>query len=61
MLEKESNSMDELLKEFPINVKLVTQKGNEIATTLVGRTSNYIITKNRDVIYLKDIRNIRKA
>lgn len=49
-----------ILKEIPVKVYLETDT-KKMTTTIVGRTKNYVITKERDVIYIKDIITLEKA
>lgn len=52
---------EDLLNSLPVKVRITTSKYENELITIVGRTKNYIITKNRDVIYIKDIKDIKKA
>lgn len=51
----------DLLNSLPVKVRITTSKYKNELITIVGRTKNYIITKNRDVIYIDDIKEIKKA
>jgi len=55
------NSKEDIFKELPVKVKITTIKGKEITDVVVGKTKNYIITNSRNVIYINDIKDIRKA
>lgn len=57
--DNQSESIDQILKSLPVTVYILL-KNKEIATTIIDRTKNYIITKNRDVLYIKDIIMIKK-
>ena len=50
-----------IFDKLPVKVKLLTNKEEELICTIVGKTQNYLITKNRNVIYLKDIKEIKRA
>ena len=54
------NSNDDIFNKLPVKVKLLTNKG-EIVSTIIGKTKNYLITNNRNVIYIKDIKEIKRA
>ncbi len=56
--EKEEN-LDLILKNIPVTVYIETNN-KELTTTIIGRTKNYVVTKGRDVIYIKDIKTIKK-
>lgn len=61
-IESDSNKQgDDFLDNLPVKVKIVTLKGEEITTTIVGKTKNYLITKNRNVLYINDLKEIKKA
>jgi hypothetical protein len=51
---------EDILDNLPVKVIINQTNGKEIKTTVVGRTKNYIITKNRDVISINDIKEIKK-
>lgn len=44
---------------LPVKVHIVTSTKN-ITTTIIGKTQNYIVTKERDVININDIKEITK-
>ena len=52
---------EEFLDKLPVKVKIKTIDDKEIITTIVGKTKNYLITKNRDVFYINDLKDIKKA
>lgn len=56
---KNDESLDLILKNIPVTVYIETNN-KELTTTIIGRTQNYIVTKGRDVIYIKDIKTIKK-
>ena len=49
-----------IFDKLPVKVKLITNKG-EVTCTIVGKTKNYIIAKNGNVIYINDIKEIKRA
>ena len=57
---EKKESLEEYLKDLPTTLIITTNKYTEEPLTIVGRTKNYIITKTRDVIFIKDIKNIKK-
>ncbi len=52
---------DDIFKKLPVKVKLITNSGEEVTSTIIGKTKNYLITKNRNVIYINDIKEIKRA
>lgn len=56
---KNDESLDLILKNIPVTAYIETNN-KELTTTIIGRTQNYIVTKGRDVIYIKDIKTIKK-
>ena len=57
--EEKKDSKEDFLNKLPVNVKLKTKDKN-ITTTIVGKTKNYIITKDRHIIEINDIKDIKK-
>ena len=55
------NNPEELFRKFPVKVTMVTKNDEIVNSIIVGKTENYLITKNRNVIYLKDLKEIKKA
>ena len=55
------NQSEDIFNKLPVRVKLITNKGDKITCTIVGKTTNYLITKNRNVIYMNDIKEIKRA
>ena len=53
---KESNPLDNL----PSKVSITTKEGESFKTTIINRTQNYLITKDRRVLSLKDILENKK-
>ena len=53
---EESNPLDNL----PSKVLITTNKGETFKTTIINRTTNYLITKDRRVLSLSDITDIKK-
>lgn len=49
-----------LPNKFPINVYLETST-RKLNTTLIGKTDNYIITKNKEVISIKDLTILKEV
>ena len=45
---------ESIYDNLPVKVHIVT------TTTIIGKTKNYIVTKERDVIYINDIKEITK-
>ncbi len=52
---------DDIFKKLPVKVKLITNSGEEVTSIIIGKTKNYLITKNRNVIYINDIKEIKRA
>ena len=50
---------ESIYDNLPVKVHIVTNTKN-ITTTIIGKTKNYIVTKERDVIYINDIKEITK-
>ncbi len=50
---------ESIYDNLPVKVHIVTSTKN-INTTIIGKTKNYIVTKERDVIYINDIKEITK-
>lgn len=50
---------ESIYDNLPAKVHIVTNTKN-ITTTIIGKTKNYIVTKERDVIYINDIKEITK-
>ena len=57
--EEKKDNKEDILNNLPVYVKLKT-KDKTITTTIVGKTKNYIITKDRHVIEINDIKDIKK-
>ncbi len=57
---EKKESLEDYLKDLPTTLIITTNKYKEEPLIIVGRTKNYIITKTRDVIFIKDIKNIKK-
>ena len=57
---EQPESIEEILKALPVTVYILL-KNREFTATIIDRTENYIITKNRDVLYIKDIIKIKKV
>ena len=55
------NDNEDIFSKLPVKVKITTKKDELVITTIVGKTKNYLITKNRNVIYINDIKSIEKA
>ncbi len=51
--------INSILKSIPVTVYIETNT-KELTTTIIGRTENYIITKMREVIYINDIKTIKR-
>lgn len=51
--------INSILKSIPVTVYIETNT-KEMTTTIIGRTENYIITKMREVIYINDIKTIKR-
>lgn len=56
---KDDDSIEDVLKDLPVTVYILL-KDNEVTTTIIDRTKNYLITRKRDVIYINDILKIKK-
>ena len=56
---KDDDSIEDVLKYLPVTVYILL-KDNEVTTTIIDRTKNYLITRKRDVIYINDILKIKK-
>lgn len=54
------NNNHDPLKDLPATVK-IEMKDKEFITTIVAKTDHHLITKNRDVISIKDIIKIKEA
>lgn len=50
---------ESIYDNLPVKAHIVTSTKN-ITTTIIGKTKNYIVTKERDVIYINDIKEITK-
>lgn len=50
---------ESIYDNLPVKVHIVTSTKN-ITTTIIGKTQNYIVTKERDVININDIKEITK-
>ena len=50
---------ESIYDNLPVKVHIVTNTKN-ITTTIIGKTKSYIVTKERDVIYINDIKEITK-
>lgn len=57
----EFSENEDIFAKLPIKVKITTKKDELVITTIIGKTKNYLITKNRNVIYINDIKQIEKA
>ena len=57
---EKKESLEDYLKDLQTTLIITTNKYKEEPLIIVGRTKNYIITKTRDVIFIKDIKNIKK-
>lgn len=44
---------------FPVDA-LIQTKNRSFVTKIIGKTDNYLITNNRDIIYINDCVNIKK-
>ena len=56
---KDDDSIEDVLKDLTVTVYILL-KDNEVTTTIIDRTKNYLITRKRDVIYINDILKIKK-
>lgn len=54
-----NEDINSILKNIPVTVYIETNS-KEMTTTIIGRTENYIITKMREVIYINDIKTIKR-
>lgn len=54
-----NNNDDDLLDNLPVNVTITTNK-NIFNTTIVNKTTNYLITIDKRVIYIGDIKDIKR-
>lgn len=61
MGEVNNENEKDLLSKLPVKIKIKTKTGEETTSIIVGKTKNYLITKNRNVIYIKDIEEMKKA
>ena len=61
MGEMEDNNDSNIFEKLPVKVRIKTKSQGEANITIVGKTKNYLITKNRNVIYINDIEEIKKA
>lgn len=57
---EKKESLESYLKNLPVTLIITTNKYQEEPLIIVGKTKNYLITKTRDVIFIKDIKNIKK-
>ena len=57
----EFSENEDIFAKLPVNVKITTKKDELVITTIIGKTKNYLITKNRNVIYINDIKQIEKT
>ena len=48
------------LNNFPIET-IIETKNRTFRAKIVGKTNNYLITNNREIIYIKDCVNIKKV
>ena len=58
VLSKEERNND-ILDNLPVRVYIKTIKGDAFNTTIINKTKNYLITKTNNVIYVKDIKEIK--
>ena len=49
-----------ILNTFPVDA-IIETKNRSFITKIVGRTDNYLITNNREVIYINDCVSIKKV
>lgn len=53
------SSNENILDKLPVNIYM--ERGNKkLRATIIGKTDNYLITSNRDVIYIKDITKLER-
>ena len=52
---------EDILDNLPVDVIITSKRYKNLKATVVGKTENYIITKNREVIAKEDIKKIKKA
>lgn len=55
--DKENRESD--INTFPVEA-LIQTKERSFVTKIIGKTDNYLITNNRDIIYINDCVNIKK-
>ncbi len=60
-MDNDNTNNNDIFISFPVKLKLTYFNGEEVTSIIVGKTKNYLITKNRNVIYLKDLKEIKKA
>ncbi len=48
------------LNQFPVDA-IIETKNRTFKTKIIGKTNNYLITNNREVIYIDDCINIKKV
>ncbi len=54
-----SEDINSILRSIPVTVYIETDN-KDLTTTIIASTKNYIITKKREVIYINDIKTIKR-